>query len=240
MISVVIPTLNEAELLPGTLNRVQANRAPHEILVVDGGSTDETVALANASGAKVISSGQSRRAAQMNLGARMACGDIFLFLHGDTWLGPNALEQIQTALDKSSVVGGGFARRFQSRSRVLRLTCLLGEWRSRCFRWFYGDQGIFVRRTVFERVGGCQDMPLFEDVDFSRRMARQGRVVTLRSDVVSSARRFAARGALMTTASDVWLTVRYFAGADPKRLAAERKSHESRADNPLVKHRVSP
>ncbi|PYJ97612.1 MAG: hypothetical protein DME23_14655 [Verrucomicrobia bacterium] len=83
-------------------------------------------------------------------------------------------------------------------------------------------------------------MPLFEDVDFSRRMARQGRVVTLRSDVVSSARRFAARGALMTTASDVWLTVRYFAGADPKRLAAERKWHESRPDNPLVKQRVSP
>ena len=240
MISVIIPTLNEAELLPATLNRVQANRVPHEILVVDGGSTDETVALANASGARVISGAQSRRAAQMNLGARMACGDIFLFLHGDTWIGPDALEQIQTALDKSSAVGGGFTRRFQGRSRVLRLTCLLGEWRSRCFRWFYGDQGIFARRMIFERVGGFQDMPLFEDVDFSRRMARQGRVVTLRSDVVSSARRFAACGALMTTASDAWLTVRYFAGADPTRLAAERRSHESPADNPLAKQRVSP
>ncbi|PYJ84242.1 MAG: glycosyltransferase [Verrucomicrobia bacterium] len=240
MISIIIPTLNEAELLPGTLNRVQANRAPHEILVVDGGSTDETVALANASGARVISSAQTRRAAQMNLGTRMARGDIFLFLHGDTWTGPDTLKQIENALRQSAVAGGGFARRFQSRSRLLRLTCLLGEWRSRCFRWFYGDQGIFVRRTIFERVGGFQDMPLFEDVDFSRRMARQGRVVTLRSEVVSSARRFAARGALMTTASDVWLTVRYFAGADPKRLAAERKWHESRPDNPLVKQRVSP
>src|SRR5439155_2340629 len=111
MIYVIIPTLNEAELLPGTLTHVQANRVPHEILVVDGGSTDETVALANASGAKVISSAQSQRAAQMNLGARMACGDIFLFLHGDTWTGSEKLKQIEKVLGHTGLAGGEFARR---------------------------------------------------------------------------------------------------------------------------------
>ena len=163
MVSVIVPTLNEAEWLPGTLSHAQANRAPHEILVVDGGSRDATVALANAAGARVIRSPQSRRAVQMNLGAREARGDIFLFLHADTWIGPDTLKAIEQKLGYPAVVGGGFARRFQSRSPLLRLTCRIGEWRSRWFCWFYGDQGIFVRRTIFERVGGFQDMPLFED-----------------------------------------------------------------------------
>ena len=223
MISVIVPTLNEAELLSGTLRRIQANNMPHEILVVDGGSMDETVALAKASGAQVRVVPRPGRAAQMNLGARNARGDNFLFLHGDTWIGSETLFQVENALRQPGVVGGGFARRFQSPSLVLRLTCRIGEWRSRWFGWFFGDQGIFARRTVFEQIGGFHDLPLFEDVDFSRRMARLGRVVTLRSQVVSSARRFSARGPLATTLSDVWLTVRYLAGADPRRLASERK-----------------
>jgi rSAM/selenodomain-associated transferase 2 len=219
MVSVIIPTLNEAELLPDTLRAIRANQTPHEILVIDGGSADETVAVATEAGSRVINSPQAGRAAQMNLGAKSARGDVFFFLHGDTWIGPDALRRMEEALEQSAVVGGGFARRFRSRSLLLRLTCLLGEWRSRWFGWFYGDQGIFVRRAVFEQIGGFQDLPVFEDLDFSRRMARRGRVVTLRPNVVSSARRFAARGALATSVSDLWLTVRYFAGADPNRVA---------------------
>src|SRR5437867_1768412 len=216
MISVIVPTLNEAQLLPGTLRRIQANNIPHEILVVDGGSMDETVALATGLGARVLVVPRPGRAVQMNLGARNAGGSIFLFLHGDTWIGSETLLQVENALCQPRVVGGGFARRFQSPSLVLRLTCWIGEWRSRCFGWFFGDQGIFARRTMFEQMGGFRELPSFEDVDFSRRMARAGRVVTLRSQVVSSARRFSARGPLATTVSDVWLTVRYFAGADPR------------------------
>src|SRR5437762_5162884 len=108
MISVIVPTLNEAEWLPGTLSHVQANQATHEILVVDGGSSDETVALANAAGARVIRSPQSRRAVQMNLGARQARGDVFLFLHADTWIGPDTLDVIEQELSHPPVVGGGF------------------------------------------------------------------------------------------------------------------------------------
>jgi rSAM/selenodomain-associated transferase 2 len=226
MISVIIPTLNEAELLPDTLSHIQANHAPHEILVADAGSTDGTADLADKAGARVIHSPRRNRAAQMNLAAQTAHGEIFLFLHADTWLGPKALSQIVEALEHPGIVGGGFARRFRSSSLLLRLTCVAGEWRSKWFGWFYGDQGIFVRKKIFEQVGGFRDWPLFEDLDLSRRIARVGRVTMLRSDVVSSARRFASRGALFTTASDVFLTLRYLAGADPRHLAPERREVE--------------
>ena len=231
MISVIIPTLNEAESLPATLCRVHANSSGHEVLVVDGGSADETVNLAKAAGARVVNSPQPQRAAQMNLGAQHAGGDAFLFLHADTWVNPGALEQIESALRNPAVAGGAFTRRFRSESAVLRLTCLLGEFRGLWLGWFLGDQGIFVRRSAFEQLGGFRDLDLFEDLDFSRRLGRIGKVVTLRPSVVSSARRFARRGPFVTSASDFWLTVRYLLGADANRLGVEGTSRIFRAKN---------
>jgi rSAM/selenodomain-associated transferase 2 len=223
MIAVIIPTLNEAALLPETLNCVRANKGACETLVVDGGSEDETVKFAEADGARVIHSPKRQRAFQMNLGAQQARSDILLFLHADTWIGPTALQQIETALGQASVVGGGFARRFQGASPVLRMTCLIGECRSRLLGWFFGDQGIFARREAFEKAGGFRELPLFEDIDFCRRLARLGALTTLRPPVVSSSRRFAARGSVLTTISDVWLTTRYLLGADPVKLASDRR-----------------
>jgi len=223
MIAVIIPTLNEAELLPETLSCVRANNAACEMLVVDGGSGDETVRLAEAGGARVIHSPKRQRAFQMNLGAQQARSDIFLFLHADTWIGPNALQQIEKTFDQPGLVGGGFARRFQGASAVLRVTCRIGECRSRLLGWFFGDQGIFARRSAFERVGGFRELPLFEDLDFCRRLSRLGSLTTLRPPIVSSSRRFDARGSLLTTLSDVWLTTRYLCGADPVKLAAEAR-----------------
>src|SRR5256712_3799 len=198
MISVIIPALNEAELLPETLNCIRANPTAFEMLVVDGGSGDETVQLAEAGGARVIHSPKRQRAFQMNLGAQQARSDIFLFLHADTWIGPHALQQIEKTLDLPGVVGGGFARRFQGASPVLRVTCRIGECRSRLFGWFFGDQGIFARRSGFERAGGFRELPLFEDIDFCRRLSRLGALATLRPPVVSSSRRFDARGSVLT------------------------------------------
>jgi rSAM/selenodomain-associated transferase 2 len=226
MISVIIPTLNEAGLLPLTLQRIQQNAAPHEVLVVDAGSVDGTAALGKSAGCRVLESSQRQRAVQMNLGARQAKGNILLFLHGDTWIGSNALGQIETALDDTRVLGGGFTRRFDGPSSLLNLTCLLAEYRSRWLGWFLGDQGIFVRRSAFESLGGFRDVQLFEDLDFSRRLARLGRTAALKPPVISSARRFVERGILATTLTDFWLTLRYLCGADPNRLAAglRRKS----------------
>ncbi len=113
-----------------------------------------------------------------------------LFLHADTRLAPSALRALQAALRHEEVVGGGFARRYDSASPFLRATCALAEARTRFCGWFLGDQAIFVRRTVFAALGGFSAWDVFEDLDFSRRLARVGRVVTLRPPVVSSARRF--------------------------------------------------
>jgi rSAM/selenodomain-associated transferase 2 len=209
MISVVIPTLNEAVQLPVALDHLRNQNEPYEVLVVDAGSTDGTSMIARQFGATLIQSPTRRRAFQMNLGASSAHGETFLFLHADTRLPSVALSKIRKVLKNPLVAGGGFARRYDSRSPVLRATCLLAELRTRLCGWFLGDQAIFVRRHTFAALGGYKNLDVFEDLDFSRRMARAGRVVTLRPPVVSAGRRFAARGAVATTWGDFVLTMRY-------------------------------
>lgn len=245
MISIVIPSLNEANQLPVTLAAIKANQCGREarvaspeieVIMVDGGSIDDTAKLAATNGAHVLISPNSQRAAQMNLGARKARGDVLLFLHADTLLPATALRNIESALADPRVVGGGFARRFAAPSVFLRVTCLLAEWRGRALGWFLGDQGIFARRATFESLGGYPEIELFEDLAFSRRLTHAGRVVTLRPPVVSSARRFVEQGAFVTTCRDAWLTCRYLNGADPRELAAR---HRARA-NPAPDRRQTP
>jgi rSAM/selenodomain-associated transferase 2 len=209
MISVVIPTLNEAENLPRSIAALQANSGACELIVVDGGSTDRTCEIANKLGAHVIQSPVPQRSAQMNLGARCAAGEIILFLHADTLLPPQALSRVETALLHTKIRGGAFARRFDSPSLFLRLTCLLAEFRNRTMGWFLGDQAIFVCRELFYQLGGFSAMDQFEDLDFSRRLAEAAKVVTLRPPVISSARRFQREGAFARTLSDLCLTIAY-------------------------------
>ncbi|MEO7300078.1 MAG: TIGR04283 family arsenosugar biosynthesis glycosyltransferase [Verrucomicrobiota bacterium] len=211
MISIIIPTLNEAGQLPVTLEKIRANSAPHQIIIADGGSSDATLEVAKRQGAEIIRA-EKQRSSQMNAGAKAARGEIFLFLHADTHLPSSSLSQIESALKDEGVVGGGFARRFDSNSIFLRGTCALATWRSRRFGLFLGDQGIFVRREIFARLGGFKEMTAFEDVDFSRRLAQCGKTATLQPAVVSSARRFEKRGPFLTTCRDLWLTVNYATG----------------------------
>jgi rSAM/selenodomain-associated transferase 2 len=215
VISVIIPTLNEGEHLAATLERVRANSARHEMIVVDGGSADDTLAIASAGGARTAATSVANRASQMNAGAEAALGNVFLFLHADTRLRATSLAQVENALRDERVVGGGFARRFDSDSAFLRVTCALATIRCSLFGLFLGDQGIFVRRTVFQQVGGFPRLSLFEDVDFARRLARLGRTVTLRPGVISSGRRFVKRGPIRTTCRDFWLACRYVRGWRP-------------------------
>lgn len=215
-ISIVIPVANEAVALPQCLQRVERDSA--EIVVVDGGSEDETRRIAEAAGCRVISLAERHRARQMNLGAAQARGRILLFLHADTWLPPGALEQVRRAVDERGALGGGFARRYRALSLTLALTCRLAGLRNRLFGWHLGDQALFVRRDIFQQLGGYRDLPIFEDLDFSRRLRRLGRTATLTPPVSSSARRFAARGPLRTTWNDLHLTQKYLLGADPNDL----------------------
>ena len=220
MVSVIVPTLNESASLLGVLNalRKATGGAEYETIVVDGGSSDGTWELAAAHGCVCVRSVRAQRAAQMNAGAAAAQGAVLLFLHADTLLPVGALAEVEGACGQVGVVGGGFARRYDSPSRWLRLTCWFAEWRNRWFGWYLGDQAIFVRREVFAQLGGFRDFDVFEDVDLSRRLAQQGKLATLRPPVVSSARRFTETGAFHRSLLDASLLGRYLLGASPRTL----------------------
>ncbi len=151
MTSVIIPTSNEAQYLSATLEAIAAAGVDvcHEVVVVDANSNDPTPTIASAHGARVVPSARRQRAAQMNLGAEQARGDILLFLHGDTLLPAQALEKIERVMQDRRVVGGAFARRYDSHSPLLRVTCALAGVRARICGWFLGDQAIFVRAELF-------------------------------------------------------------------------------------------
>jgi rSAM/selenodomain-associated transferase 2 len=200
-VSVIIPALNEAAELPETIRRAAG---AHEIILADGGSHDGT---ADRKDALVIRAPRGR-ALQMNAGAASARGDVFLFLHADTWLPTGAFDSMNVALADKRVVGGAFARQFRTNSLFLKFTCALAAIRNRAIGWHLGDQGIFCRAEIFRELGGFKNMRAFEDVDFSRRLAKKGRLVTLRPAVLSSARRF-DEGAVKRTAKDLVLTMRY-------------------------------
>ena len=215
MISVIIPAFNEEESLEHAIVSVQKSSIKHEIIVVDAGSSDRTPSIAERRGARVFLSPARQRAAQMNLGAGHSRGEILLFVHADTILPSSALDSIERALKNERIVGGGFVRRFHSASLFLQCTCLLAEARNRAFGWFLGDQAIFARRSVFLKLGGFSPLDRFEDLDFSRRLGRIGRLAALRPPVVSSARRFQSEGPFRRTVRDFVLTMRYLQG-DPR------------------------
>lgn len=225
MLSIVIPTLDEADTLPGTLDevtRAAAGGPLFEVIVADADSRDGTLDLAKARGCIGFRATRAQRAAQMNEGAAHARGDVLLFLHADTLLPVGATGQVLAACGQPGVVGGGFMRCYDSPSRWLRLTCRLAGWRNHWRGWHLGDQAIFVRRKVFAQLGGFRDMDTFEDVDFSRRLAGMGRLVTLDPPVISSARRFAGQGPFRQSVADAWLMGRYWLGATPQRLDKAR------------------
>lgn len=215
MISIIIPTLDEADSLGTTIAAARCENTSCEILVVDAGSSDDSVAIAAAAGTRVLESRRRQRAYQLNLGAMHARGEVLLFLHADTLLPRNALPLIVRALENREVAGGAFARRYASASWLLRATCFLALCRNRLIGWHLGDQAMFIRRTTFFQLGGFREVDRFEDLDFSRRLRKFGRTVTLRPPVISSSRRFDQAGPASRTFLDFLLTLRYLARGLP-------------------------
>lgn len=193
MISVIIPAHNEEKALPTTLARVFAQDAEWEILVVDGGSRDATREIARADARARLIAAPKGRASQMNAGARRARGEWLLFLHADTHLPDGALATIAALPD--SVQAGGFRHRFSGNDWRLRLISWMDNLRCRRTRVFYGDQALFVRRALFERLGGFpEDHPL-EDVVFGERLRKITRPHLLDLHVTTDARKFSQMGA---------------------------------------------
>ena len=214
-ISVIIPTLDEGAVIGPTLKSLK--EAPGvEFIVVDGGSQDRTVEIARRH-AKVLSS-EAGRGRQMNVGARHAKGEILLFLHADSILRPMAFSRILNALKDPEVIGGAFRLGIDTRKFLLRVVAIFANWRTAITRIPYGDQGIFVRRNVFEQLGGYPDQPLMEDLEFSRRLKRQGRLVLLPDRILTSSRRWDQEGIFYTTFRNQMLVFLYFLGVSPERL----------------------
>lgn len=216
LISVIIPTLNEEIHLPVTLRQL-AVHPDVELLVVDGGSTDRTVEIAQRFTPYVFVT-SANRAEQMNLGARHATGDILLFLHADSFLLPGALEEIQRRIIGDGAVGGAFDLNIDSPRRLCRFVARISSRRSRALKLPYGDQGIFVWRQVFEVLGGFPRILIMEDIAFACRLRRAGRVTFIPSGLISSGRRWDANGVLKTTFVSWWVMMLYFLRVPPHRL----------------------
>jgi rSAM/selenodomain-associated transferase 2 len=215
-LSVIIPTLNEAGELPETLKRARAIPEVKEIIVVDAASTDDTRAIAREHNCIVIESEPSR-GKQLRLGAQRASGDVVLFLHADTWLPENAGAVIAETFARPLVVAGGFYKRFRDGGALpgSRLRCwLLWALTNRLF----GDQAIFVKRDVLEKCGGAPDVPLMEEFELCKALARNGRIALAPATVLTSARKFREEGMLRTYWRMARCTFRYWLGTSPKRL----------------------
>ena len=220
LLSVVIPVLNEADTLPQTLKVLKLEQYPGvvEVLVVDGGSRDNSPAVAQSAGCRVLSC-EPGRGRQMNVGARAARGKYLLFLHADTTLPFNYLDLVYRCLSRPGVAAGAFSLVIADRRPLFRFLEKLISWRSRIFGWPYGDQVFFMARGLFDRVGGFWQEPLLEDVDLLRKIKKEGRLVIMSSKVVTSARRWQNLGIVFTTIINQMVMVGYYLGVPPKFLA---------------------
>lgn len=224
-LSIVIPVLDEAPLIVEALTRLAPLRARGaEVIVADGGSTDGTLDLVDPLSSRLVRAPRGR-AAQMNAGARIATGDLLVFLHADTQL-PEGVDRILEQTQAHEAVWGRFDVRLSGAHPLLRLVETLMNLRSRLTGIATGDQAVFVRRQVFEHIGGFPQIPLMEDIALSKALKRIARPVCLRERVVTSSRRWEGKGTVRTILLMWLLRLRYFLGADPADLARIYYPHD--------------
>ncbi len=216
--SVIIPALNEADQITACVQAVHRLDSQVEVIVADGGSRDDTPALARAAGARLVRAPRGR-GPQLNAGAAIASGDIFVFLHADTRLPTNAFPLLRGMFADPQVQVAKFRLSFDDPDWLLALAARL--------MWFdslltsYGDQCMVMRRDLFRVLGGFPDWPLFEDVELFRRARARTRVHVVPAQVVTSARRFRANGILRQLLHDVWLWLQYLSGVSPYEIARQ-------------------
>lgn len=209
----MIPALNEAASIAATIDAARAAGAA-EVIVADGGSSDTTIDIAIAHGARVIS-GERQRAAQINRGITEAAHETIIVLHADTLLPRDALSAVEEALDDGAIFGGFHIAFLEGLPRVARMINL----RTRITRMPWGDQAQFARRETFLRVGGYPPFPIMEDYELARRMKRAGRVAFLPQTVRTSGRRFLAKGVVKTAMVNWLIIAAYHCGISTERLA---------------------
>jgi rSAM/selenodomain-associated transferase 2 len=215
-ISIIIPTLNE-ETQVGNWGKLPLLAG--EVIIVDGGSRDQTVPLARSSGFRVESCNPGR-GGQLNHGARSAKGKILLFLHADTELPSDFTGPLLACLNTTSTLAGAFSLSVKNAGLPLKCITLLANLRSRLLQLPYGDQGIFIRRDDFLRLGGFPEAPIMEDFIFIKRARKEGRITTLPQSVTTSARRWNRLGVIRTTLINQLVILGYYARIPLQKLAS--------------------
>jgi rSAM/selenodomain-associated transferase 2 len=218
VISIIIPTLDEERSLRLLLDALRQQTAAHEVIVVDGGSRDRTVEVARSSGVRTLVT-HSGRGAGISLGAEASRGDVLFFLHADSTLPPGALDRIDEVLGaNANIAGGNFRLVFDGDTDFSKRLTRFCAW-IRLLGFYYGDSGIFVRRAVYEALGGFRPIPLMEDWDFVRRLQRFGRTCCIEDPpLITSSRRFTGRHPFEIIYGLVRIHVLFWFGVSPDRL----------------------
>ena len=216
-ISIIIPTLNEAQLIEKLLRDLKEFAPETELIVADGHSSDRTFEIASPLARTVLS--PRGRGAQMNAGARRTTGQVLWFLHADCRPHPDSLTAIQAVMADESIVGGGFQYNLDSPGIHYRLAERMSNLKNRMLKLLYGDMGIFVRADVFWEMDGFKEVPLMEDMDFSRRLKRMGKTTILPLTMRTSARRWRREGWLKNIVRNWLLQIAWTAGVSPNILA---------------------
>ncbi|HEY2191810.1 MAG TPA: TIGR04283 family arsenosugar biosynthesis glycosyltransferase [Actinomycetospora sp.] len=222
-VSIVVPVRDEEAGIERTLRALRAAFGDCELIVVDGGSHDATVA--RAAPLATVLHADGGRGPQLNAGAAAAHGEVLWFVHADAELDPGALPALRAVLADPWVVGGGCRLRFDRTGPVLRWLQWTSNLRARHLHWIFGDQAMFVRRSTFEEVGGFPEIPIMEDLEMSRRLARRGRLAVLPTPCTASARRLVEQGPARMLVLMQLYKLQYFLGVDPDTI---RRRYESR------------
>ena len=223
MLSIIIPTYNEEDAIPRTLEALARARGEFEVIVVDGESTDRTrqsvrECIPDFPKTLRLFVTSRPRALQLNAGARHARGDVLLFLHADVIFPCDGIEALDRALCDPPVVGGNFDLEFEGPSAWSRIFTWVNRQRRR-FGIYYGDSGIFVRREVFNRLGGFRPLPIMDDYEFVRRLERAGKTTSVPARLVASSRRWRERGVWRTMWSWFWVQTLYSLAVPTRFLA---------------------
>jgi rSAM/selenodomain-associated transferase 2 len=216
-ISVIIPTLNEALILENSIAKISCH-SPHEIIVADGGSADNTLSIAEKFGLAIVESPPGR-ALQMNAGAKTASGDVLLFLHADSRVDANSYQKMVAVMQQESRVGGAFSLAIESEKPSLKMISNFATLRAKHLHLVYGDQAIFVRTRVFHEIGGFPSLPICEDLAFYRRLMTKGPTVILKEKAFTSARRWITEGIFFTSLRNSVIATLFLLGFSPRILS---------------------
>lgn len=224
-ISIITPIYNEALNLPVFFSHLEKSGAD-EVVLVDGGSSDQSLKRLELWADKteviprsrIVVSSERGRGRQMNEGALRADGEIFIFLHADSTLPEEAIPLLPSVMKNPEIVGGAFRLEINSTHWFLKWITWIANLRSKYWKLPYGDQAYFVRKDVFERMGGYRSMALMEDVDFFRRLKKEGKTILLKETVRTSARRWQQKGFYLNSLRNALFLCLYFIGVSPRRL----------------------